>query len=95
MCPHEDQDHSDQHLREYPALCRPAIWDQGWTKDGASEEEDDGDPPSNTTLQRRIRAEAMIAPGVNPGAAEDAVFSQYKPETGFGCALFDARNGFN
>ncbi|KAL3809437.1 hypothetical protein ACHAXA_004006 [Cyclostephanos tholiformis] len=35
------------------------IWPQlaGWTKDGASEEEDDGDPLSDTTLRRRIRAE--------------------------------------
>ncbi len=37
----------------------------------------------------------MIAPGVNPWAAEDAALSRYEPETGFGCALFDARNGFN
>ena len=34
-------------------------------------------------------------PGTDPGAAEDATFSRYEPETCFGSALFDARNGFN
>ena len=74
-----------------------AIWPQsaGWTEDGASEEEDDGDPSSDTNLRRRIRAEGVLAPGTDPGAAEDATFSRYEPGTGFGSALFDARNGFN
>ena len=74
-----------------------AIWPQsaGWTEDGASEEEDDGDPSSDATLRSRIRAEGVLAPGTDPGAAEDATFSRYEPETGFGTALFDARNGFN
>jgi hypothetical protein len=74
-----------------------AIWPQsaGWTKDGSSEEEDDGDTPSNTTLQRRIRAEGVLDSGTHPGAAEDATFSLYEPGTGLGSALFDARNGFN
>jgi hypothetical protein len=58
-----------------------AIWPQsaGWTKDGASEEEDDGGPSSNTTLWSRIRAEGVLAPGTSPGAAEDATFSRYEP----------------
>jgi hypothetical protein len=37
----------------------------------------------------------MLAPGIDPGAAEDASFSRYKPGTGFCFALIDARNGFN
>jgi len=37
----------------------------------------------------------VLTPGTDPGAAEDATFSRYEPETGFGTALFDARNGFN
>ena len=74
-----------------------AIWPQlaGWTKDGATEEEDDGDPSNEATLRARVRAEGMLAPGIDPGAAEDASFSRYEPETGFGSALFDAQNGFN
>ncbi|KAL3815266.1 hypothetical protein ACHAXA_001878 [Cyclostephanos tholiformis] len=74
-----------------------AIWSQsaGWTEDGASEEEDDGDPSSDATLRSCIRAESVLTPGTDPGAAEDATFSRYKPETGFGTALFDARKGFN
>ena len=58
-----------------------AIWPQsaGWTKEGASEEEDDGDPSSDTTLRRCIRAEGVLTPGTDPGAAEDAAFSRYEP----------------
>ncbi len=37
----------------------------------------------------------MLPPGINPGAAEKAEFSRYDARTGFGSALFDARNGFN
>jgi hypothetical protein len=74
-----------------------AIWPQsaGWTEDGTLEEEDDGDPSSGTNLRRRIQAEGVLAPGTDPGAAEDATFSRYELGTGFGSALFDARNGFN
>jgi hypothetical protein len=45
-----------------------AIWPQspGWTEDGALEEEDDCDPPSVTTLRRRVCAKGMIAPRVDP-----------------------------
>ncbi len=74
-----------------------AIWPQsaGWTKDGASEEEDDGDPSSDVSLRNCICATGVLTPGVDLGAAEDASFSRYKPGTGFGSDLFDARNGFN
>ena len=74
-----------------------AIWQQlaKWTEDGASEEEDDGDPSSDATLRSRIRAEGVLAPGIDPGATEDATFSRYEPKTGFSTALFDTRNGFN
>ncbi len=37
----------------------------------------------------------MLAPGIDPGAAENASFSRYKPGTGFGSVLIDANNGFN
>jgi hypothetical protein len=67
----------------------------GWTKDGAAEAEDDGYPSSNATLWTRVCAEGVLAPGIDPGAAEDASFSRSELGTGFGSALFDARNGFN
>jgi hypothetical protein len=37
----------------------------------------------------------VLAPGIDPGAAEDASFSRYLPGTGFGSALINAWNGFN
>jgi hypothetical protein len=37
----------------------------------------------------------MLAPVIDPGAAEDASFSRYKLGTSFGSALIDAHNGFN
>jgi hypothetical protein len=57
----------------------------------ATEEEDDGNPSNKETLQARVCAEGMLAPGIDPGAAEDSSFSRYEPETGFGSALFDAQ----
>jgi hypothetical protein len=77
-----------------------AIWPQsaGWTEDsGVKEEEEDeehGDPRVNATL-RLVRADGLLAPNVDPGAAEYDHHSRYEAETGFGSALFDARNGFN
>jgi hypothetical protein len=74
-----------------------AIWPQsaGWTEDsGVEEEEEDGDPRVNATL-RRVRADGLLAPNVDPGAAEYDRHSRHEAETGFGSALFDARNGFN
>ena len=52
-------------------------------------------PPLRADTLRRVRAEGMLDPTVDPGAAEDASHSRYEAETGFGSALFDARNGFN
>ncbi len=37
----------------------------------------------------------LLAPNVDPGVAEYDCHSRYKAETGFGSALFGARNGFN
>ena len=75
-----------------------AIWPQsaGWTEDSGveEEEEEDDDPQVNATL-RRVRADGLLAPNVDPGAAEYDRYSRYEAETGFGSALFDARNGFN
>jgi len=76
------------------------IWPQlaGWTEDSGveeeEEEEEDGDPRVNATL-RRVRADGLLDPNVDPGAAEYDRHSRYEAETGFGLALFDARNGFN
>jgi hypothetical protein len=74
-----------------------AIWPQsaGWTKDKASEEEEDGNPSGNAALRKCVCAEGVLAPRIEPGTAEDASFSRYKPGTGFGSALIDACNGFN
>ena len=76
------------------AVC--AIWPQsaGWTED-SGEEEDEGDPPKAVCLCERIRAEGMLSPLVDPGAAKDASNSRFKEGTGFGLALFDARKSFN
>ena len=75
-----------------------AIWPQsaGWTEDSGVEEEEEehGDPRVNATLCR-VRADGLLAPNVDPGAAEYDRHSRYEAETGFGSALFDARNGFN
>ncbi len=73
-----------------------AIWPQSarCTEDGVSIEEHDGDLQDSTTMQC-ICAEGLLAPEVDPGAAEDANFSCYECETGIGSALFDACNGFN
>jgi hypothetical protein len=37
----------------------------------------------------------MADPTVDPRASEDGSYSRYEEGTGFGLALFDARNGFN
>jgi hypothetical protein len=58
------------------------------------EEEEDGDPQVNATLHC-VRAEGLLDPNVDPGAAKDDHHSCYKAGTRFGSALFDARNGFN
>jgi hypothetical protein len=55
---------------------------------------EDGDPQVTATL-RRAHADGLLDPNVDPGAAEDDRQSRYEAETGFGSALFDARNGFN
>jgi hypothetical protein len=72
-----------------------AIWPQsaGWTMD-SGEEEDNGDQEA-LALHRRVRPEGMLGPGFDPGVAEDNSHSRYNEGTGFGSALFDARNGFN
>ncbi len=74
-----------------------AIWPQlaGWTKDEATEEEEDGNPSGNAALRNCVCAVGLLAPGIDPRAAEDASFSCYEPGTGFGSALIDAHNGFN
>jgi hypothetical protein len=48
-----------------------AIWPQsaGWTEDKAAEEEEDGNPSGNATLQNCVRVKGMLAPGIDPRAA--------------------------
>jgi hypothetical protein len=46
------------------------------------------------TMQH-VCAEGLLAPEVDPGAADNASFSCYERETGIGSALFDACNGFH
>jgi hypothetical protein len=74
-----------------------AIWPQstGWIKDKATEEEEDNDPSGDAALWNCVHAEGVLAPGIDPRAAEDASFSRYKLGTGFGSVLIDACNGFN
>ncbi|KAL7426097.1 hypothetical protein ACHAXH_000232 [Discostella pseudostelligera] len=69
----------------------------GWTKD-------DGDDDANEFAATvDLIAKTMQALDTNngcreardPGEAEDDSQSQYTPDSGFGCALFDARNAFN
>ena len=47
------------------------------------------------SLRRGICAEGMINPVVDPGTAKDDHHSHYEAGTGFGSALFGAKNGFN
>ena len=58
------------------------------------EEEEDGDPQV-TANSCHVRAEGLLDPNVDPGAAKDDCHSRYEARTGFGSSLFDARNGFN
>jgi hypothetical protein len=58
-------------------------------------EEDGGDPVAADTLRQRVHADGMLDLLVDPGAGEDTSNSRYEEGTGFGSALFDARNGFN
>ena len=67
----------------------------GWTEDKAAEEEEDDDPSNNAALWNCVRAKGVLAPRIDPRAAEDASFSRNEPGTGFGSALIDAHNGFN
>ncbi len=56
---------------------------------------EDSNPSGDATLQNCICAKGVLAPGIDPGAAEDASFSHYEPGTGFGSSHINARNGFN
>ncbi len=58
-------------------------------------EEDKGGPAAADSLLQGILAKGMLDPLVDPGSAEDDSQSRYVEGTGFGSALFDARNGFN
>jgi hypothetical protein len=60
----------------------------------SGEEEDEGDPEASA-LHCRVRPAGMLGPGIDPGAAEDDSNSRYEEGTGYGSALYDARNGFN
>ena len=74
-----------------------AIWPQlaGWTVDLGVEAEEEDDNSQETATLRHVCTEGLLDPNVDPGAAEDDCHSHYDAGTGFGSALFDARNGFN
>ena len=76
-----------------------AIWPQsmGWTQDAGGDEVDDEAATVDSiaaTMQALETNDGRRATR-DPGAAEDDRYSRYTPETGFGSALFDARNAFN
>jgi hypothetical protein len=63
-------------------------------------DEEDAAPDTNrdNTHQRhptRITTDTADNFNTDPGAALDQDHSRYQPNTGYGCALFDARKGFN
>jgi hypothetical protein len=68
----------------------------GWTNDTA---EDESSPEEATEAVQRLHPSAppphLADYDTDPGASLDQTHSRYQPDTGFGCALFDARNGFN
>jgi hypothetical protein len=69
----------------------------GWQVD-KEEEDETSDTNRDNTHQRhptRITADTPDNFDTNPGATLDQDHSRYQPNTGYGCALFDARNGFN
>ncbi|KAL7526156.1 hypothetical protein ACHAXR_001349 [Thalassiosira sp. AJA248-18] len=72
-----------------------AIWPQsaGWTHDSGEVEVSDAETlPATQDLNSSAMANN---PHVDPGAAEDDSRSRYETGTGYGAALFDAKNGFN
>ncbi|KAL7524034.1 hypothetical protein ACHAXR_000412, partial [Thalassiosira sp. AJA248-18] len=72
-----------------------AIWPQsaGWTHD--SEEVEVSDAETLPATQDLNPSAMANNPHVDPGAAEDDSRSRYEAGTGYGAALFDAKNGFN
>jgi hypothetical protein len=69
----------------------------GWQDDN----DDEGVAPDVMRDEARRHNQPRMNPdlapnfGNDPGAAPDQAHSRYQPNTGYGCALFDARNGFN
>ncbi len=65
-----------------------AVWPQsaGWERDGGEV----------TVPQPASEGTSMaIIPTTDPGEAADTSRLRYVPNSGFGTAFFDARNGFN
>ena len=83
----------------------------GWTWDTGDKEEEEEEEEEDTQEDNkgshnggRVIEECPVRPfttfllaphGVDPCAALDQSSSRCEPDTGFCCALFDARNGFN
>ena len=69
----------------------------GWTKDFG--DEDECPKEAGGVAQRLCPSSMPFNPNgdvdSDAGAAPDQTHSRYEPNTGFGCALFDASNGFN
>jgi hypothetical protein len=68
----------------------------GWTIDAGDPEEC---PEEAGSVAQRLSSSMPFNPNaaIDPdrGAAPDQTHSRYEPNIGFGCALFDAKNGFN
>ena len=69
----------------------------GWTKDFGNE--DECPEEAGGVAQRLCPSSMPFNPNgdvdSNAGAAPDQTHSRYEPNTGFGCALFDASNGLS
>jgi hypothetical protein len=69
----------------------------GWQNDSDDTATAPDAASDDTNRPRPPMPNPDLAPNydTDPGAATDQSYSRYLPNTGYGCALFDARNGFN
>ena len=69
----------------------------GWQNDSDDTATAPDAASDDTNRPRPPMPNPDLAPNydTDPGAATDQSYSRYQPNTGYGCALFDARNGFN
>ena len=77
-----------------------AIWPQsaGWLHDGSAADDGEGTAAGNNTEEDgagNLVAISYRMEHADTGVDQDTSSSRYAPGTGFGAALFDARNAFN